>query len=94
MPPLYLRKGSFFVQEMGSITVTHFWNRIATWGTAASSTPQACGRFGGGTQRYHPRRRRAVWVEDFVRGMGSGLSCRGGTLEFVAEVLKVFLADL
>src|ERR1039458_7801347 len=52
------------------------------------------GRFGEGTRRYHPRRRRAVWVGDFVRGMGSGLSCRGGTLEFVAEVLKEFLADL
>ena len=29
-----------------------------------------------------------------VGGVGSGLSRRGGTLEFVAEVLKVFLADL
>src|SRR5436853_7565015 len=33
-------------------------------------------------------------VRNFVREMGSGLSRRGGTLEFVAEVLKVFLADL
>jgi hypothetical protein len=34
-----------------------------------------------------------MWVGDFVRGMGSGLSRRSGTLEFVAEALKVFLAD-
>ena len=27
-------------------------------------------------------------------GLGLGLSRRGGALEFVAEVLKVFLADL
>ena len=30
----------------------------------------------------------------FVRGMGSGLPRRSGTLEFEAEVLKVSLADL
>src|SRR3954462_15963225 len=33
-------------------------------------------------------------VADFVWGSGLGLSCRGGALEFVAEVLKVFVADL
>lgn len=31
---------------------------------------------------------------DFVRGVGLELSRRSSTLEFVAEVLEVFLADL
>ena len=35
-----------------------------------------------------------MWVGDFVRGMESELSRRIGTLEFVAEVLKVVPADL
>src|ERR1700683_396561 len=46
-----------------------------------------------GAGRYHPRRRRAVW-EELSFGEGELLSCRSGALEFVAEVLKVFLADL
>jgi hypothetical protein len=71
--------------------VTRSRNRIGN--PAASSTPQACGRFGEGARRYHPRRK-ARGVGDFVRGTGSGLACRGGALELLAEVLKVFLADL
>src|ERR1019366_213890 len=84
------RRGSY--RRRPRPRVTHPGNRIGS--PASSSTPQACGRFGEGTRRYHPRRRRAAWVGDFVRGMWIGLSCRGGTLEFVAEVLKVFRADL
>jgi hypothetical protein len=71
--------------------VTHPGNTIEN--PASSSTPQACGRFGEGTRRYHPRRRRRCvgWRISFGDW---GLSCRGGTFEFIAEVLKVFLADL
>jgi hypothetical protein len=44
--------------------------------------------------RYHPRRRRAVWETEIPSGKCECLSCRVSTLEFVAEVLKVFLTDL
>ena len=42
--------------------------------------------------RYHPRRRRAVRTEIWFGDRE--LQCRSGTLESLAEVLKVFLADL
>ena len=41
---------------------------------------------------YHPRRRRVA--VNFVWGERRGLSYSGDALEFVAEVLKVFLANL
>ena len=73
--------------------MTHTWNRIGTGG-----------------RHHHPRRRRAnkCWGQgDIIRaagalcggtvirsGKGERLSCRASTLEFVAEVLKVFVTDL
>ena len=45
-------------------------------------------------RRYHPRRRRCVWRRFQFGVRGDLLSRRSGTLEFVAEVLKVFPADL
>ena len=64
----------------------------------------------GGGRHHPRRRRAAFWARvrgDIIRaggalcgvggfraGDGIGLSRRSGTLEFVAEVLKVFLADL
>ena len=65
------------------------WDR----GPASSSTPQACKQVLG-AGRYHPRRRRAVWGTVIRSGKGERLSCRASTLEFVAEVLKVFVTDL
>jgi hypothetical protein len=97
-PLAYLKRvtGNFFfdyglrcyreVPQQRSLEVTRSGNRIGN--PASSSTPQACGRFGGGgTRRYHPRRRRAVWVGGFRSGDGIGAIvprrhvgvCGGGT---------------
>src|ERR1017187_6271720 len=73
------------VTQEYSVEVTHSGNRIGN--LASSSTPQACGRFGEGTRRYHPRRRRAVWVGGFRSEDGIGAIvprrhvgvCGGGT---------------
>jgi hypothetical protein len=55
--------------------------------------PQACKRVSGGEGDII-RAGGALRGTEIRRGNSGRLSCRGSTLEFVTEVLKVFLTDL
>src|ERR1039457_4049588 len=69
------------VTQERSIEVTHAWNRIVTGLRHHHPRRRLAAMSMSPTWRYHPRRRRAAGLWDFVRGMGSGLPCRSGALE-------------